>query len=470
MLSIDVESGPAMLSVLANPTYRRLFAAQVLSLMGTGLTTVALGLLAWELAGADAGLVLGTALAIKMIAYVGIAPIAGALAGRFPRRGFLVGLDLFRAGMVLLLPFVTEVWQIYALVFLFQASSAAFTPTFQATIPDVLADEKDYTNALSLSRLAYDLEALASPMLAGLALTLVSFHWLFVGNAIGFLASAALVLSAALPMAINATTQRGFRERLTRGSWIYLATPRLRGLLALSFAVASAGAMVIVNTVVVARDRLDGGEETVAFLFAAYGLGSMLVALTLPRLLDRIEARTAMLAGGAALAVLMALGPLATSWAATLALWALVGAAAALVQTPSGLLLRRSSHTEDRPALFAAQFALSHACWLVTYPAAGWIGSRLGLDAAFALLAVGAGGGALVAARVWPRHDPAEVEHAHDAFEHVHEPVDDDHHAPDALATGAAGRPHRHRPIRHAHPFVIDDHHPRWPNRAVSGH
>lgn len=68
-----------MLSVLANRTYRHLFAAQALSLIGTGLTTVALGLLAYDLAGADAGAVLGTALALKMITYVGIAPIAGDL-------------------------------------------------------------------------------------------------------------------------------------------------------------------------------------------------------------------------------------------------------------------------------------------------------------------------------------------------------------------------------------------------------
>jgi multisubunit Na+/H+ antiporter MnhG subunit len=51
----------AMLSVLRNDTYRKLFLAQVASLLGTGLATVALGLLAYDLAGA----VLGTALAIK---------------------------------------------------------------------------------------------------------------------------------------------------------------------------------------------------------------------------------------------------------------------------------------------------------------------------------------------------------------------------------------------------------------------
>ena len=63
-----------MLTVLRNRTYRHLFTAQVVALLGTGLLTVALGLLAFDLAGANAGAVLGTALTIKMLAYVGLAP------------------------------------------------------------------------------------------------------------------------------------------------------------------------------------------------------------------------------------------------------------------------------------------------------------------------------------------------------------------------------------------------------------
>ncbi|WP_287213564.1 MFS transporter [Mesorhizobium sp.] len=182
-----------MLGVLSNRTYRHLFTAQVIALVGTGLATVALGLLAYELAGGDAGMVLGTALAIKMIAYVGVAPVAAAFAERLPRRAVLVSLDMIRAAVALLLPFVTEVWQVYVLIFVLQAASAGFTPTFQATIPDVLPDEKDYTKALSLSRLAYDPESLVSPILAAALLTLVNFHTLFAGTVIGFLASAALV-------------------------------------------------------------------------------------------------------------------------------------------------------------------------------------------------------------------------------------------------------------------------------------
>src|SRR5262249_43883880 len=102
-----------MLSVLANRVYRHLFAAQVIALIGTGLMTVALGLLAFQIGGNKASAVLGTALAIKMIAYVGVAPIVGSLAGRLPRRSFLVAMDLLRASVAVAFPFVSEVWQIY---------------------------------------------------------------------------------------------------------------------------------------------------------------------------------------------------------------------------------------------------------------------------------------------------------------------------------------------------------------------
>lgn len=85
-----------MLEILANRTYRHLFLAQVIALVGTGLATVALSLLAYDLAGASAGVVLGTALAIKMVAYVGVAPVAAAFAERWPRRAVLVGLDVVR--------------------------------------------------------------------------------------------------------------------------------------------------------------------------------------------------------------------------------------------------------------------------------------------------------------------------------------------------------------------------------------
>ena len=106
-----------MLKVLANRIYRNLFLAQVIALVGTGLATIALGLLAYDIAGGNAGAVLGTALAIKMVAYIGVAPIVGAFADRLPRRAFLVTMDIVRSGVALCLPFVDQIWQIYTLIF-----------------------------------------------------------------------------------------------------------------------------------------------------------------------------------------------------------------------------------------------------------------------------------------------------------------------------------------------------------------
>ena len=84
-----------MIEVLAIRTFRKLFTAQVVALLGTGLLTVALGLLAFDLAGAQAGAVLGTALTIKMLAYVFVAPVMAALVERLPKKLVLVAADMF---------------------------------------------------------------------------------------------------------------------------------------------------------------------------------------------------------------------------------------------------------------------------------------------------------------------------------------------------------------------------------------
>jgi predicted MFS family arabinose efflux permease len=438
-----------VLAVLSNRTYRRLFTAQVVALTGTGLASVALGLLAYRLAGADAAAVLGTALAIKMIAYVGVGPLAAAVATRWPRKGLLVSLDLVRAGIAASLPWVDQVWQVYLLIFLLQASSAMFTPTFQATVPDILTDERDYTRALSLSRLAYDLESLLSPLLAAAALAVVTYDLLFLGTAVGFAASATLVVSALLPASRTAPANRGLRAT-AQGLRIYLATPRLRGLFAVHFAVAAAGSMVLVNTVTYVRDVLGRGDTAVALALGAYGSGSLVAALTLPRLLDRCRDRAVMLSAGGVLAAALLLAVTgAERWPVVLASWAAIGAGSSLVLTPSGRLLRRSAHSGDLPAVFAADFSLSHACWLVCYPLAGWLAVQAGMPVTMAVLSGLTTIATAVAVRTWPADDP-------EAVEHDHHDLDGDHdHLADAVTLNG-----RHR---HTHPYRIDDLHTRWP-------
>ncbi|MFE0648419.1 MFS transporter [Streptomyces sp. NPDC059534] len=469
-----------MLSVLRDHTFRRLFGAQVVALVGTGLATVALSLLAYDLAGANAAAVLGTALAIKMAAYVGIAPVVAAFADRVPRRTLLVSMDLARATVALSLPFVTRVWQVYVLILLLQAASAAFTPAFQATVPQVLPDERSYTEALSLSRLAYDLESLASPVLAAALLTVVPYAWLFTGTAVGFLASGLLVRSTTLPPPAarpaapdalpaapapaapasppeaDGRARRAY-AKVAFGTRLLLATPRLRALLALDLAVAAAGAVVLVDTVLLVRDTLGRSAGDVPLALGAYGAGSMAVALLLPRVLGRADDRAVMVRAAfvlpgalGLLAVGLAAAPGGWSWPALLGLWLVVGAAGSAVLTPGGRVVRRSAAGGDLPAAFAARFSLSHACWLVTYPLAGWLAVRSGPAASAAVLAAVALLGAVGAARLWPRPDPVELPHTHPEL-----PVGHPHLA-------GAGGPH-------AHDFHIDALHRHWPRGCPEG-
>ncbi|SDE16901.1 MFS transporter [Glycomyces harbinensis] len=445
-----------MLSVLRHRAYRRLFAAQAIALAGTGLATVALSLLAYDLAGARAGAVLGTALAIKMLAYLLIGPVATALAERVSRRTLMAAMDIARAAVALALPFVTEIWQVYVLVLVLQAASAAFTPTFQATLPDVLPREADYTKALSLSRLAYDLESLVSPVLAAGLLALVGYQWLFTGTTVGFLASAVLVGSVVLPK--PGPTGGGRWATTTRGFRLYLATPRLRGLLLMHLAVAASTAMVVVNTVVLVRDGLGRGGGDVAIALGAYGTGSMAAALLLPGLLKRRTDRQVMIPAACTLAAGLIVLAAALSgdllgWAALLAIWAVLGAATGAILTPTGRLVTASATAGDRPAAFAAQFSLSHGWFLVTYPLAGWLAAQAGMSAAAAALAVVAAAAAIAGPVVWPRRETQ-------ALAHVHARLGPD----DPHLTGARAAPEG---WSHSHDYVIDALHRHWPeNRS----
>ena len=226
--------------------------------------------------------------------------------------------------------------------------------------------------------------------------------------------------------------------------------PRLRGLLALNWVVSAMAAMVLVNTVVLVRAGMGQGESAVALALAAFGGGSMLAAMLLPHLLERVPDRTVMLAGGAlgiaALAVL-ALAAFAAplSFVRLAIAWMVIGLGYSAILTPSGRLLARSAHAQDRPAIFAAQFTLSHACWLLFYPLSAWLMAAWGAGAAMLALALLAAAGLIAAQRLWPKDSAAPVAHSHQNLPPDH--------------------PHLQGGHPHAHPIIIDDLHPRMPRK-----
>jgi MFS transporter, NRE family, putaive nickel resistance protein len=119
---------------LHNPIFRRLYIAQSISLLGDALSWLGLALLAWELAGSSAPLVLAGALTLRVTAFVLFSPLAGVLADtgvpvlrdRLDRKQMMVTTQLARLILVCMLPLVHAVWQIYVLVLCFHAYLSSY--------------------------------------------------------------------------------------------------------------------------------------------------------------------------------------------------------------------------------------------------------------------------------------------------------------------------------------------------------
>ncbi|WP_231902142.1 MFS transporter [Neptuniibacter pectenicola] len=453
---------------LSGRNFRWLFLGQVVSLLGTGLTTVALALFAFDLKPSDAGLALGLALAIKMIAYLSVAPIVGGYANRLPRQKWLAGLNIGRATLVALLPFCDALWQLFAVIFLLNIMAAAYTPVYQALLPDILPDEESYTQALSLSRLAMEVESLLSPALAAFILLFTSYELLFQLNGVAFALSVIFIFMATLPESQRNDRSGGVWRHVSFGIKSYLHTPRLRAVLLLNLALSAAGAMIIVNSVVYVRAVLDLSEEQVPLLMASAGLGSMLAALFLPALLARFHDRRMMLGGGTLLVVALLAGCVGPSYLGLFPIWFVIGVGSSMILIPTGRVVRQSCQASDRNDYFSANFALTHGMWLIGYLLAGGLGSGLGMGLTFACLAVLALIATLVAAVVWKPHDQYELWHEHLEMNHLHPHVHDEHHQHEHEGWEGAEphvHPHYHTQQKHRHKFVIDEHHAYWPKQ-----
>lgn len=394
-----------MLSLLRDRRFAALFGSQVASLLGTGVLTVAIALLAARIAGEDAGLVLSIALTIRIATYVVVSPIATALLAGRSTRAILIGADAARIVIALSLVLVSEAWQLYVAIVLLQAASAVFTPTFQAAIPEVLPDERDYTSAQSLSRLAYDLESLVSPLLAAALVLVLPTSWLFAVTAGGFVLSLVAVMLSRLQLRTPVTGEP-FVSRLGRGLRLIATIESTRFLALLDAVVAAVYATVLVNTIVIAlrlEGEVDDAVTPLAIALALFGAGSIIIALVLPALLRRVTDRTVMVAGSiTAIAVLTIIALVEAGAGLDLvglgAFWLLLGAASSAISTPSARLIRRDVVTADRPAVFAARFSTSHAWYAVAYPLAGVGGAWWGVAAATGALAALAAAVLVVAA------------------------------------------------------------------------
>jgi MFS family permease len=367
-------SGAALWS---NRVFQKLFWAHVVSLVGSGVTSLALGLLAHALVGASASSVLGYTLAIRIGVIVLFSPWAGQIAERLGARSMMIWSDLFRVLVVAGFFYVDAVWQIYVLAFFLNLGSAIFTPVYKAVIPGVVTTQ-DYPKALAWGSIAYDTATILGPTLAGLLVATVGFRGSFFFDALTFLVSALLLF--ALPRtAIEAPAT--FRIPPWHGIGSMFSRAPLRRSLLYALQVSVGGGFVLVATVGFVKSDLAMSDAAYAWVMALFGIGSVCGALGYAKSPETLRDR---LVKSSAPVMILALGAaaIAPTYATLLVAWWLIGAAYSIFGIRGSEILAANSTGDERPHIYAAHFALSHAGWGITYPLAGTLVTKLGFSPA----------------------------------------------------------------------------------------
>ena len=348
--------------------------------MGSGLATIAISLLAFDLTGQNAALILSGLFTIKMLVYVIFSPFAGAIADKFDTKKYLIIQDVIRAIAAFGLIFVSEIWHLYIIIVLIYLSTAAFTPIYQSAIPKIFKDETDYTKALSLFRIAQDMENILSYALATLLLLFLNYNLLFVGTFIGYFVSALLISGIIFPFLSKTSGEKenNFSINLTLGIKRYLSISELRGLMFLNLAVSAGGSMILVNTIILVRLSLELSEIAFSITMLLFGAGCIFAAIIIPYLSKEMTASRIMLAGSNLLSIIFValafwLILFDFIWFVLLLAWFISGFGYTLLLTPMGRVIRMVSSVDEFSQVYSAQFSLSHLCWLFMYPLSGYL-------------------------------------------------------------------------------------------------
>src|SRR5215210_4027222 len=119
-------------SPLKEKIFLKLYLSQTISLLGDAFTWVGIALLAFQFGGENSAAILSTALTLRVTAFIIFGPYAGVLADRIDRKKIMYITHFVRMAIVGCLPFVTEAWEIYTLIFFLNIFNAFFTPAYKA--------------------------------------------------------------------------------------------------------------------------------------------------------------------------------------------------------------------------------------------------------------------------------------------------------------------------------------------------
>jgi len=178
----------------SNPSFRRLWIAQLISLGGDWFNVVALTGLLLHLTGSS--FYGGAVLVASLLPQFLLSPVAGVVADRFDRRRLMLGANLIAAVLALAMLAVRSrgsVWLGLAAMAGIAAMGAFFDPASRSGLPNIVEnDQLAAANVLMAS--TWGVMAAVGAAAGGLVAGLLGRDAAFVANAASFLVAAALIL------------------------------------------------------------------------------------------------------------------------------------------------------------------------------------------------------------------------------------------------------------------------------------
>jgi MFS family permease len=288
-------------AVSRDRTLRRFWVSQMVSEVGDWVGL--LGIAALLYTRADLAIAASASVAALYLPYL-FAPWLVGLTAKIPPRTLLIGADLLRAALIMLvlLPQLPT-WLLLVLVFASSVPTSVYEATRAAAVPEYAPDEETREDALVLFQSTQQAAGMIGFLLGGAALVFIGSNAAIALNAASFLLSGLLLLGVPKIAALADETDSA-RGLLRNGVKALIGRPRLRQAVVLSVVGAST-IMAGEALVVVYATELDhpGYAGPLAALMAFV---AALLGLVLPRRrssddLLRLSALTML--GGSALTV-----------------------------------------------------------------------------------------------------------------------------------------------------------------------
>jgi MFS family permease len=267
-------------SIWSYKDYLRLWVSGLLANIGATAFPIALAVTILDTGGDATSL--GLILAARVLSGVLLAPVGGVWADRLPRKYVMIGADIFRAFLALILVFVAApsipLFAIAILVFIMGAGDAFGAPAAAAIMPTILPTEK--LPAGNVARgIVVKLASIVGPGIGGLSVIAIGGRLTFAVTTIFFAVGAYLLFPIVEPKYVKNMDAPKFLVDLKEGLKTVWSMPWVAAVIAM----ASIQLMVVLGAEQVLLpiiSRREFGTDTVFAASAAlFSIGAVFSAL-----------------------------------------------------------------------------------------------------------------------------------------------------------------------------------------------